>query len=247
MNEKKYLNFEEDKKFSSQENATKMQWDKRYSKKEPYRDTTGVPFIREAFEKYKDQLEGKKILDVGCGNGRNLHYFAEQGCDTYGMDISEEALKQLKKDLNEEGLSAEVQKGSFYNLPYQDNNFECVVSNNVFQHNDWEGAQKSIAEASRVLKDDGLFFLSVRSTSRELPFNRKNIPDRGITHIPGEGTKAGIKLHHYSLDEIEELARQNSLEILEKEEIIKEVKKEKGIEKKGHWQVVFKKITEDKK
>ncbi len=223
--------------FKSQEKAAKTQWNKRYKEEHPYKEAPPKEYVLDFFEKYGKEFEGEKVLELGCGNGRNLRHIAKSGFETYGIDISEQGLDQLKETFKQENLSADIQKGSFYNLPYQDKAFDCVVSINVFQHNDWKGAEKSFVEASRVLKDNGLFLLSVRSLSRVLPEDRKDISDRGVTFIPKEGTKAGIMLHHYSKEEIEELAARNSLEILDIQEKIRE--KEDGSH--GRWIAVFRK------
>ena len=39
---------------------------------------------------------GMRILDVGCGEGRNLVYFIRQGMDVWGIDRNPEALKLLR-------------------------------------------------------------------------------------------------------------------------------------------------------
>lgn len=229
--------------FKLQEKMVKAQWDKRYKEERPYREELASNPIPEFFERYKEELKDGKILDLGCGNGRNLRYIAQKGFKTYGIDISKEALTQLKETLEKEKLKAEIQQGSFYNLPYADKTFDCVVSMSVLQHNDWEGAKRSFAEISRVLKDGGLFLLRVRSTKRSLPEKRKDIRDHGITYIPETGSKAGIILHNYSEEEIRELASKNSLEIVDMKEETKEGRKEGTSQKeqKGHWIVVFRK------
>lgn len=224
-----------------QEEIVKTQWDKRYKEEQPYKESPSVPSVKGFFEKYGEEFKGGKVLDLGCGNGRNLRHIAKLGFETHGIDISKEGLKQLKESLEKESLSADIKQGSFYNLSYNDKIFDCIVSINALQHNDWKGAEKSFAEAARVLKNKGLFLLQVRSTNRELPKDRKDIFDRGITFIPETGTKAGIFLHNYSREEIEELALRNSLEILDIEEQIKE----KEEERRGHWTVVFRKEAND--
>jgi len=39
----------------------------------------------------------KRVLDLGCGTGRHVVYFAKQGFETHGIDISETGLKKTKK------------------------------------------------------------------------------------------------------------------------------------------------------
>jgi SAM-dependent methyltransferase len=234
--------------YEDQENILERRWNDLYDRKQPYRRKSAVELVTTSFEKYAGELKGEKILDIGCGNGRNLRHAAKLGHDSYGIEISEEAVNQLQEDFNEEGLSAKVKKGSFYDLPYEDGEFGCVMSINTFQFNDWKGAEKSFQEASRVLKNNGLFLLSIRSTSRDLPENRKDIPDKGITIMLGQGEKEGIKFHYFSEDEIRELADKNSLEILEIRDVVKKEKtNEGGVEKTidaGKLRVVLRKKSD---
>jgi ubiquinone/menaquinone biosynthesis C-methylase UbiE len=243
-----------------QERAARDKWDERYLEKESYVTEGPVPAVEEFFKKYEKELKGGKVLDIGSGPGRNLTYIARQGFDTYGIDNSEASLKLLKERLKKEGLAAHFAQASFYDLPFEDNKFRAAISNNVFQHNDWEGAEKSFSEAARVLEPGGLFMVSIRSTSRALPEMRTDVPDKGVTFIPKEGSKAGIMLHHYSLEEVEELAEKSGLEILEKREVIKMKKKgkegeeaeigegeevpEEEKEQRGHWVLTLRKKEE---
>jgi len=241
------MNKFESPSFQNQENIAKKNWDKRYQEKESYRKEPALEIVENYFEERDDDPRESKVLAIGCGNGRNLRHVAEQGYDAYGMEISEKAIQQLDEDFENEGLKAEVKKGSFYNLPYEDEKFDYALSINVFQHNDWAGAEKAFAEASRVLKNNGELLLSVRSTSRDIPEEREDIDDKGITFTPSQGSKQGIKIHHFSEEEIRELAQKSSLEVVSIQEVLKEEKSDGGekkdtIVKKAHWQVVLKKI-----
>ena len=184
---------------------------------------------------------------MGCGNGRNLKHLARQGYDVAGIDLSETALGQLRGDLRREKLTAEIQHGSFYQIPYEDETFGGAMAVNTLQHNDWDGANKSFSEMSRVLKEGAPLLVRVRSASRSLPERRIDIQDHGITFVPQEGTKAGIKLHHYTREEIEELAQKNDLEIVDMQEDKQEPKKGAASqETKAQWVVTFRRLPRDK-
>jgi SAM-dependent methyltransferase len=45
------------------------------------------------------QLKGT-LVDLGCGDGRDLHYFARHGIRAYGVDASNEDLFIIKQDVN---------------------------------------------------------------------------------------------------------------------------------------------------
>ncbi len=224
-------------KFKSREDAAKKIWDTRYTKTKPYLKRNVDPHVRNFLNRYGDEFKKGSILDIGCGNGRNTKYVAKLGFKTYGIDISKSAIAQLKEILKEDKLEADVRVGSFYKIPYKKATFDYILSMRVFQHNDWKGAEKSFSEVSRVLKKNGLFLLSVRSTKmRQLPGER--VPDRGITFVQKAGKKAGIILHHYSREELEELAARNSLMILSMQEIV--YSRKEGLN--AHWIVSFRKI-----
>jgi len=104
-------------------------------------------------------LEGKDVLDAGCGAGRLAFVFKELGAQcVVGIDISESALDLARRRQKEIGVTGlEFQQGSVLQLPFADNSFDIVFSSGVYHHTtDWRGGVK---EFIRVLKPDGLGLL----------------------------------------------------------------------------------------
>jgi ubiquinone/menaquinone biosynthesis C-methylase UbiE len=99
-----------------------------------------------------------KVLEVGCGSCANLWMIAKEGFDTYGLDLSEEALMLGKKMLDSWQTEANLQQGSFTNLPYEDSSFDVVVDVLAMSCVDHESYLTGIDEIYRVLKKNGLFF-----------------------------------------------------------------------------------------
>ncbi|MBU1149288.1 methyltransferase domain-containing protein, partial [Patescibacteria group bacterium] len=193
------------------------------------------PLFADFLEKHKKEI-GPEVLDVGCGAGRNLLPMAREGYKVTGLDIVSGALKETARKLELEGLKAELAQGNTHDLPFTEGQFDTVVSHQVFQFNDWAGAEKCMAEAARVLKPGGLFFLRVRSEARGLPEECEILEDRGITFKMKKGGDT-LTYHHYSLEEIEELADKNDLEIIE-DPIDARKTKEDGTPEPGQWNVV---------
>src|SRR5579884_2661782 len=54
---------------------------------------------------------GMRIVDAGCGNGRNLVYLLREGYDVYGFDQSAEAIEQVRAMAS--GLRPELSPGHF--------------------------------------------------------------------------------------------------------------------------------------
>lgn len=233
----------------SQEEISEKQWNDRYQKERVYFGDPPMPLVVDFVKNNWEKIKDGPFLDLGCGNGRNLLHLAREGLDAYGMDLSKESVDQLQKQLESNQLQANIQQASFYNLPYQDGSFSGGICINVLQHNNWEGAEKSFAELSRVLADEAPFLLTVRSTKRAKPEDREDLDDRGITFIPKSTTKAGIMIHHYSEEEIKELAEKNSLEIVDIQEKVrdKKAKTDDDTGRRGHWIVTFKRRSREEK
>ncbi len=94
-----------------------------------------------------------KILDVGCGTGANLELLRSLGPVT-GVDSSEDALNFCRK----RGLRPVV-KGAAEKLPFKKESFDVVVALDLLEHLPAE--DKGLREFHRVLKKDGLLFLTV--------------------------------------------------------------------------------------
>ncbi len=105
----------------------------------------------------------KRVLDLGCGSGRHIVYLAKNGFEVYGIDIAPVGIKITKDWLKKEGLTAKLRIGSVYKkLPYKNNFFDAVVSIQMFHHERIESIRKAIKEIERILKPNGLIFMSVR-------------------------------------------------------------------------------------
>jgi ubiquinone/menaquinone biosynthesis C-methylase UbiE len=108
-------------------------------------------------------LEGDKILEAGCGGGRNMHWFIENGLDIYGIDSSEAAILNLRNkypQLPKENFQvALVEK-----LPFEDNYFDHVISCAVLHFaKSVIHFKEMMAEMIRVLKPNGILFIRMTS------------------------------------------------------------------------------------
>jgi dolichyl-phosphate beta-glucosyltransferase len=108
-------------------------------------------FFREILSRY--DLDGKFILDAGCGTGHNMEFLRSRGFYV-GCDVSPEALQYCRIN----GVQRLV-RGNLHNLGFRSKAFDVVISLDVLEH---VADQVSVlAEFKRVLKDDGLLVLAV--------------------------------------------------------------------------------------
>lgn len=145
----------------------------------------------------------KRILDLGCGIGRNLLCLAQQGFEVYGIDMSEEGIKFTKESLKKRGLKANLRIGNiFEKLPYPDNFFDAVVSVQVLQHGSLNQIRKAIAEIERVLKPKDLLFVTLcgRYSKGKVRYclvkTAKKIAPR--TYVPTIGDEMGLIHYIYN-------------------------------------------------
>ena len=94
------------------------------------------------------------FLDVGSGIGTLLHVARKHGFTTYGVEVSEWASAYSR---NERGLN--VVTGTLQAAAYPESNFDVIVINHVLEHVDVP--RRLLAEAHRILKDDGLLVVGV--------------------------------------------------------------------------------------
>lgn len=113
-------------------------------------------------------VEGDKVLDLGCGNGRFFEVLKDKNVDYIGIDSSEKLIKIARKRYPQ----AKFQVADALNLLPPNNYFNKVFSIAVLHHIPSEEFRlKFLKEAKRALKQDGLLILTVWKfrTKKELP------------------------------------------------------------------------------
>ena len=112
-------------------------------------------FRRVLTERLRLPLEGKAVLDVGCGGGLLAEEFARLGCDVTGVDPSQPSLEAARQHAERAGLNISYQLGRGEQLPAGDASFDVVYCCDVLEHVD--DVHAVVAEISRALKPGGVF------------------------------------------------------------------------------------------
>jgi SAM-dependent methyltransferase len=104
-----------------------------------------------------------KIIDVGCGEGRNMIYFLRNNYQVWGVDKNEDAIKMLRyvvSSLNSEYPLERFAVGLGEQLDFEDQCFDVCISSAVlhFAENQ-KHFDQLLAELVRVLKPGGILFL----------------------------------------------------------------------------------------
>jgi len=106
----------------------------------------------------------KKILEVGCGQGRDALHFAQLGYDVDAFDISRNAIKSIKNQkekLHLDNLNVITQDCS-KKFVFEKKQFDFVYSNLALQFFELESLDTIFKEISRVLKNDSLVLFSTK-------------------------------------------------------------------------------------
>lgn len=107
--------------------------------------------------------QGFKILDAGCGEGRNLIYFVRNGYKVWGIDKNSDAIQMLKyliKSINKEYPLDRFISGKIDSMPYLNHEFDAIISSAVFHFAENKSHFFSmLGETVRVLKPGGILFI----------------------------------------------------------------------------------------
>jgi len=108
-----------------------------------------------------------RVLDAGCGGGRNLVYFLRCGYDVCGVDLSAKAITHVRAlaadlapHLPPDNFRAEAVEG----MSFADAHFDLVISSAVLHFaRDEEHWRDMLGEMWRVLKPGGILFARLAS------------------------------------------------------------------------------------
>lgn len=148
-----------------------------YDKKNDFLDS----FEQGMLIKIMGDLQGKKVLDIGCGTGRLIKKMVEKGGIVTGADISPEMLKIAKKKFDElEFVEADIE-----NLPFKNESFDVVVAAFVIVH--LKDLKRAFDEVYRVLKPGGSFIVTnvnQRKAPKLKTADKEEIVIRSFYNIP---------------------------------------------------------------
>lgn len=135
-----------------------------------------VELLTDYMERTQIAKMGGELLEIGACYGRNLKHFKDKfGLTCYGIEPSVEAVNYgneiYKGEIN-------MQHGTSDVLPYEDEKFDIVILGFCMFFVDRKDLMKSVAEADRVLKENG--YLIITDFDTKMAFKRENIHNPDI-------------------------------------------------------------------
>lgn len=108
-----------------------------------------------------------RILDAGCGEGRNMTYFLRNGYNISGLDKNADAIRMAKiiaRSLNKEYDTENIKPFAIENNTFPDNYFDAILCINVLHFSEDESSFFDILnQMFKIIKEDGFLFLSMET------------------------------------------------------------------------------------
>ena len=112
-------------------------------------------------------VPGMRVLDAGCGYGRNLVHLLREGCEIFAVDADPggvEHVRQLSASLGRELPADHFRVGLLEKIPFADGLADVVLCNSVLHFaRDEDHFRAMLAELWRVLKPGGMLFCRLGS------------------------------------------------------------------------------------
>jgi SAM-dependent methyltransferase len=105
-------------------------------------------------------VEGKDIIEIGCGGGQNAIVLAKWGARSVGLDISEEQIKYASRLARKQNVTVPFRVGNMQDMNvFSEESFDVVLSSCAIGYA--ENLGQVFNEAFRILRKDGLFVFCV--------------------------------------------------------------------------------------
>jgi ubiquinone/menaquinone biosynthesis C-methylase UbiE len=101
------------------------------------------------------EVDGQKVLDIGCGNGEQSLALLRTGAQVVGIDITPAYVRTAEQLAGAEGFPKTLwtfRVMDAHNLEFDDRSFDFVVGRGILHHLDFDTA---LTEVRRVLKPGG--------------------------------------------------------------------------------------------
>ncbi|MDM5207650.1 class I SAM-dependent methyltransferase [Cytobacillus kochii] len=146
-------------------------------------------------EYFEKGLAPKRVLELGCGPGRNAVYMAKQGCKVDALDIAENAIKWAKERAKEEVVDINFHCLSLFDFDFKPHSYDFIYDCGLFHHLAPHRRLTYLEIIKKALKKDGYFGI--------VCFNTDGALDTSDWEVYKEGSlKGGIGYTERRLKEV---------------------------------------------
>ncbi len=120
-------------------------------------------YLETEFREFQKLLPRGKVIDIGCGTGRDAGLFKKDGYEYVGVDISTGMLSEARKLFSE----ADFRQMDLMKLDFPDGYFDGIWSFATYLHIPKAEINDALNEARRVIKIGGIGFIVIKKGSKE--------------------------------------------------------------------------------
>lgn len=165
-----------------------------YSKKIDSGDVLREHLLNKHVSLLLGDLQGKLILDAGCGEGYFSDFLNKNGASVIGIDASQNLIDIAKKKYGENKTLSFLKHDLREGLDFTDSHFDKILSNLTLM--DFDPIENAISEFGRVLKHNGLLVFSILHPLTTAGKLRKSLVE-----------KLFFKTPHYDVSEYQTIRR----------------------------------------
>ena len=153
-----------------------------------------------------------RILDAGCGSGRNTQYFVQNKYDIWGIDRKAEAIDSIRENVKEWNPDYDLSKFSVAGLekiPFPDKHFDFIISSAVLHFAENRAHfLKLMEEKIRVLRPNGILWFRMTTKHTLEPYAQHLHDD--IYALPDGSTR-----YLLDLEVLSEFTQKHALQFLD--------------------------------
>ena len=183
-------------------------WDKKWNET---KEDESNPFALKLIQSY-NCVDKPKLLELGCGDGRDLKLFIENGFDVYAVDIATKSIEKLKKKF---ANKANIYCQDIKNMDFVNNSFDIIYAHLTLHYFTNEETCKIFNNIYNLLKINGIFFVKCKSNKDRL------CNDSQGKKISENIYFSGHVRHFFSLDYLKSLLKKFYIIEIGEEENIK--------------------------
>jgi SAM-dependent methyltransferase len=179
----------------------------------------------------------RRLLEAGCGSGRDAVFYAREGFEVTGSDISAQALHRARQRAATEGLQASFLVDDLVETQFPAGTFDAAIAIHLVHLQPEDGRRAMVNQLWRLTRDAGLIVMANYST-REAGF------DTWQRHIEPNSRidPKGKVIHFFDEDDLRALLPPARFEILTLEEVDLAEVPDSGPVSHREWLAVARKI-----
>ena len=162
-------------------------WDKVYTNDSAFFGEEPSDFAQKCYNDFK-RYDVSRLLELGCGQGRDTIFFASNGLDVYAIDCSKVAIENINQKIKGKNIALHLSHFEVRQalpIDIDSSHFDAIYSHMFYNmHFTDEELNFLFKESSRVLKNNGLLYFSVRS-DKDVMYNKGKKIDSNVYEING--------------------------------------------------------------